>query len=72
MEDKASCVPAGTKAPGPVPETKSVERSPIPLDRVGFGLEEDFRQLSEEAPSEGLTTIPVRERQVKKNYLGIK
>lgn len=62
MEDKVSGVPAGAKVPGPIPEMRSVERSPIALERVGFGLEEDFRQLSEEVPSEGLTTIPVRER----------
>lgn len=28
----------------------------------GAGLEEDFRQLSDEAPSEGLTTIPEKQK----------
>lgn len=30
---------------------------------VVLGLQEDFKQLSEEAPSEGLTTIPAQTSQ---------
>lgn len=37
--------------------------SPIAACKEGAGLDEDFRQLSEEAPSEGLTTIPTETRQ---------
>lgn len=57
LEERVRGVPAGAKAPGPVPEMSRDERSSTAVERAGLGFEEDFRQLSEEAPSEGLTTI---------------
>lgn len=57
LEERARGVPAGPKAPGPVPEMRREEKSPTTGERGGLVFEEDFRQLSEDAPSEGLTTI---------------
>lgn len=57
-EERARGAPAGRRAPPSAPEARSVDISPIAACKVGAGLDEDFRQLSEEAPSEGLTTIP--------------
>jgi len=63
LEERVRGVPAGAKAPGPVPEMSSEERSFTAVEKAGLWFEEDFRQLSEEAPSEGLTTIPERGQQ---------
>lgn len=57
-EERARGAPVGSRAPPSAPEAKSADMSPIAACTVGAGLDEDFRQLSEEAPSEGLTTIP--------------
>lgn len=59
LEEKARGAPTGPEAPGLIPVDNKAERSPTAVaDKAGAGLEEDFRQLSEEAPSEGLMTIP--------------
>lgn len=58
MEERARGAPIGPEAPGPIPEDNKAERSATAAaDKAGAGLEDDFRQLSEEAPSEGLMTI---------------
>ena len=65
LEERARGAPTGPDAPGPIPEASRAERSPdAAADRAGAGLDEDFRQLSEEAPSEGLMTIPERSNEV--------
>lgn len=55
--ERAREVPGGSRPPRSFPEARSVDMPPITACIVGFWLDEDFRQLSEEAPSEGLTTI---------------
>ncbi len=60
LEERARSIPAGADGSGPILEASSDERSPTVVERAGSGFEEDFRQLSEEAPSDGLTTIPER------------
>lgn len=57
-EERARGPPAGSWAPPLASETRSVDISPRAACNAGAGLDEDFRQLSDEAPSEGLTTIP--------------
>lgn len=60
-EERARGAPADSKAPLSAPEASGLEISPrTPCDNVA-GLDEDFKQLSEEAPSEGLTTIPKKQ-----------
>ena len=62
----------GPEAPGQSPEDNRDERSPAAAaDRAGAGLDEDFRQLSEEAPSEGLMTIPERRNKVVRRLLEV-
>lgn len=49
----------GPEVPVPNPDARSAERSPTAAaERGGVGFEDDFRQLSDEAPSDGLITIP--------------
>lgn len=48
-------VARGSRPPYSFSEARSVDMPTACI--VGFWLDEDFRQLSEEAPSEGLTTI---------------
>ena len=59
VEDWVRGVPTGARVPGPAMQAR---RSSAGVDRPGLPMEdEDFKQLSEEAPSEGLTedtTIP--------------
>lgn len=64
-EERARGAPADSRAPPSAPEARSVATPPTAACKVGAGLEEDFRQLSEEAPSEGLTTIPKETGEVK-------
>lgn len=59
-EERARGAPAGRRAPPSAPEVRSVDISPVVTSGEGAGLDEDFKQLSEEAPSEGLTTIPAQ------------
>lgn len=65
-EERVKGAPADSRAPLSAPEARSVDMSPIAACRVGAVVEEDFRQLSEEAPSDGLTTIPTETDQEKK------
>lgn len=60
-EERAKGAPADSKAPPSAPEARGVEISPRTLCKDGAGLDEDFKQLSDEAPSEGLTTIPKKQ-----------
>lgn len=62
-EERVRGAPAGSRAPLSNPEARSVDMSPIVACKVGAGLDEDFRQPSEEAASEGLTTIPTETEQ---------
>lgn len=57
-EERARGVPAHSKAPPSTPEASGPEIPPRTPCIDAAGLDEDFKQLSEEAPSEGLTTIP--------------
>lgn len=61
-EERFKGVPVGSRALLSAPEARSVDISPIAACKEGAGLDEDFRQLSDEAPSEGLTTIPKTRR----------
>lgn len=61
-EERFKGVPVGSRALFSAPEARSVDISPIAACKEGAGLDEDFRQLSDEAPSEGLTTIPKTRR----------
>jgi len=56
--ERASDVPGGSRPPRSVSEARNVDMPPTADCIEGFWLDEDFRQLSEEAPSEGLTTMP--------------
>lgn len=61
LEDRARGAPTGPDVPVPNPDAISTERSPTAAaERGGVGLDDDFRQLSDEAPSDGLITIPER------------
>lgn len=60
-EERARGAPAGSRVPPSAPEDKSVDISPAAACKEGAGLDEDFKQLSEQAPSEGLTTIPAEQ-----------
>lgn len=61
-EERARGTPVGSSALPSAPEARRVDISPIAACG-GAGLDDDFRQLSEEAPSEGLTTIPTEKGQ---------
>lgn len=62
-EERARGAPAGRRPPSLAPQAGGVDTSPpVGACRVAMGLEDDLRQLSEEAPSEGLTTIPMRQK----------
>lgn len=50
--------PMGSRALLSAPEARRLDISPMAACKEGAGLDEDFKQLSDEAPSEGLTTIP--------------
>lgn len=51
-------VPVGSSALLSAPEARRLDIPPMAACNEGAGLDEDFKQLSDEAPSEGLTTIP--------------
>lgn len=53
--------PVGSRALPSAPEARRLDISPMAACKEGAGLDEDFKQLSDEAPSEGLTTIPEHE-----------
>lgn len=57
-EERARGAPADSRVPPSAPEARGFEVSPRTPCKDGAGLDEDFKQLSDEAPSEGLTTIP--------------
>lgn len=61
-EETVRGAPAGSRAPLLFPEARRVDISPRASRKVGTALDEDFRQPSEEAPSEGQTTIPTEGR----------
>lgn len=47
----------------PNPDGINAEKSPTAVaERGGVGFEDDFRQLSDDAPSDGLITIPERKK----------
>lgn len=64
-EERVRWVSAGSRAPLSAREARSVDIPPIASCKVWAGLDEDFRQPSEEAPSEGQTTMPTETQQAK-------
>lgn len=55
--------PVGSRDLLSAPEARRADTPPMAACMEGAGLDEDFKQLSDEAPSEGLTTIPEHEGQ---------
>lgn len=59
LEDRARVAPRGPDVPVPNPGAISLEKSAA-VERGGVRFDDDFRQLSDDAPSDGLITIPGR------------
>lgn len=58
FEEMFKGVPVGSRALLSAPEARRLDTPPMAACKEGAGVDEDFKQLSDEAPSEGLTTIP--------------